>query len=142
VDAIVAGLKDGTVDCIVSDHAPHTIFEKEQEFDYAPFGIIGLETLVPLAFTHLVKPGKLTVPQVVEKFTNGYKVLNIPFAGLKEGAKADVTVVDPSLEFEYKLESIVSKSRNSPFIGTRFTGAPVLTVVAGRVIMKDRKLTV
>ena len=142
VDAIIAGLADGTVDCIVSDHAPHTIFEKEQEFDYAPFGIIGLETLVPLAFTYLVRTKKLTVPQTVEKFLNGYKILNIPFAGLKTGAKADVTVIDPNLEFEYTLESIVSKSRNTPFIGTKFTGAPVLTVVAGRVIMKNRKLTV
>jgi len=142
VDAVIAGLGDGTIDCIVSDHAPHTIFEKEQEFDYAPFGIIGLETLVPLAFSRLVSTGKLGIVKTVEKFLNGYKILNIPFEGLKEGARADVTVVDPAREFVYSLDSIVSKSRNTPFIGTKFTGSPVLTVVNGRVVMKDRRLLV
>ncbi len=141
VEALIAGLADGTIDAIASDHAPHTIFEKEQEFDYAPFGIIGFETLVPLTFTQLVNKGKITPYQAVEKFTkNPYFILNIKNDGLKEGAVADITVVDPNLEFILKKEEIVSKSCNTPFIGTKFKGAAVLTVVAGKVVMKDRKV--
>ena len=141
VDAIIAGLADGTIDAIASDHAPHTIFEKEQEFDYAPFGIIGLETLVPLTFTNLVNTGKLTAFQAVEKFTkNPYAILNIKNDGLKENAVADITVIDPKCGFTYTKEDIVSKSCNTPFIGTKFLGAPVLTVVKGNIVMKSRKI--
>jgi dihydroorotase len=142
VKAVIEGLKDGTIDCIVSDHAPHTIYEKEQEFDYAPFGIIGFETLVPLAFTHLVHTGIMKPVDVIRKFLAPYKILNLKCEGLKEGAEADITVIDPNLEFTYKKEDIVSKSVNTPFIGTKFKGAPVLTIVGGQVVMKDRKILI
>jgi len=143
VEAIIEGLQDGTIDAIVSDHAPHTIFEKEREFDYAPFGIIGFETLVPLTFTNLVHSKKLSVYEAITRFTkNPYSILNLTSQGIGEGAIANITVINPDLELEYKKEDIVSKSCNSPFIGKTFKGWPVLTVVEGKVIMQDRKILV
>lgn len=141
--AMIRGLKDGTIDVIASDHAPHTIFEKEREFDFAPFGIIGLETLVPLSFTELVKPGHLTEIQVIEKLTkNPSRILGLPCEGLKPGAPADITVIDMKTIREYKKEDIISKGCNTPFIGASLIGWPILTVVDGKVIMQNRKLLV
>jgi dihydroorotase len=140
VEAIIEGLRDGTIDAIASDHAPHTVFEKEQEFDYAPCGMIGFETMVPLVFTELVHKGRLTAFQAVEKLLAGYAILNIRTEGLREGGLADITVIDPGFEFVYRKEDIVSKSCNSPFLGRTFRGAPVLTMVRGRTVMKDRKI--
>ena len=143
VEALIDGLKDGTIDAIVSDHAPHTIFEKEREFDYAPFGIIGFETLVPLTFTNLVHTKKLSVYEVITRFTkNPYAILNLSSQGLVKDAIANISVINPDLELKYNKEDIVSKSCNSPFIGKTFKGWPVLTVVEGKVIMQDRKILV
>jgi len=143
VEAVKQGLADGTIDCIVSDHAPHTHYEKEQEFNFAPFGIIGLETLVPLVMSQIVKPGLLSLPQAIEKLTtNPARVLGIDKGTLVTGGDADVTIIDPELELTYTREAVVSKSHNSPFFGWTMRGWPVATVVAGRMVMQDRKLLV
>jgi len=139
-EAIIEGLKDGTIDAIATDHAPHTIFEKEQEFDYAPFGMIGFETAVPLVFTELVHKKILSPYVAIKKLLEGYKILNIRNEGLREGARADITVIDPDFVFTYKKEDIISKSCNTPFIDREFRGAPILTMVGGRVVMKERKI--
>lgn len=140
---VVRGLKNGIIDCIVSDHAPHTIFEKEQEFDLTPFGIIGLETTVPLVFTNLVHKKIILVEDVIKKMTiNPAKILRLDIKGIKEGEPADITVVDPELEAVYKKEDCASKSINSPFFGMKLKGYPVMTIVEGKMIMKDRRLLV
>ncbi len=139
--ALINGLKDGTIDVIASDHAPHTVFEKDKEFNYAPFGIIGLETVVPLVFMNLVSPKFLTIPQAIEKLTkNPAKILKLKKMGIKENEIADITVINPELEIVYTQDKIVSKAVNSPFLGKKLKGFPVLTVVDGKIIMRDRKL--
>jgi len=138
--ALIAGLKDGTIDVIASDHAPHTIFEKEKEFNYAPFGIIGLETVVPLTFMHLIEPGHLSIMEAISKLTiNPAKILNIKRNNITEGEVADITVINPNLELIYKKELIASKSINSPFINKKLKAFPVLTIVQGKIIMEREK---
>ncbi len=139
--ALIEGLKKGIIDVIASDHAPHTIFEKERTFDEAPFGIIGLETLVPLSFMNLVQPGHLSVFELIKKLTlNPARILNIEKPGVKKGAIADITVINPELELVYKKEDILSKGVNSPFIGKKLKAFPVMTIVNGKVVMKDRMI--
>ncbi len=142
-NAVIEGLKNGTIDVIATDHAPHTLFEKEREFDYAPFGIIGLETLVPLTFMNLVEPGHLSVFDAIQKITlNPAKILKIEKDGIKQNVIADITVINPELELIYKKEDIVSKGQNSPFIGKKLKAFPVMTIVRGKVVMKNRKIMV
>jgi dihydroorotase len=139
--AVIEGLRDGTLDLIATDHAPHTRYEKEQEFELAPFGIIGLETLFPLTCHQLVLPGHLSLEEAVRKMTvEPAKVLGIEAGTLKPGADADITLVDLNLRRTYTEEEIQSKSKNSPFIGMEFQGWPVGTVVGGRVVMRDRRI--
>lgn len=137
---LVEALKDGTIDVIASDHAPHTIFEKDKEFNYAPFGIIGLETVVPLVFMNLIEPGHLTPMQAIEKLTkNPAQITKIKDTGIEEGGVADITVIDPQLELIYKKEMIASKGINSPFIDKKLKGFAVLTIVDGKIVMKRDK---
>lgn len=139
--AVINGLKKGIVDVIASDHAPHTQFDKEKEFDKASFGMIGLETLVPIVFMNLIEPKHLTLMEAVKKITiNPAKILKLKYNGIKNNEIADITVIDPKMEITYKREDIVSKGKNSPFIGKKLKGLPVLTVVEGKVVMKNRKL--
>ena len=143
VDAVKQGLADGTIDCIASDHAPHTGYEKEQEFNFAPFGIIGLETLVPLVMAQLVTPGVLSLPEAIRKMTvHPARILGIDKGTLSVGEDADVTLIDPELELTYSRDKVVSKSHNSPFFGWMMKGWPVATIVAGQIVMQDRKLLV
>lgn len=136
-DALIEGLADGTIDCIASDHAPHCQYEKEVEFDIAPFGIIGLETELALAL-RLVWDGKLTLPQLVAKFTvNPARVLGLERGTLSAGAVADITVIDPDIEWTYDVHSSESKSRNSPFHTWRFRGRAVMTIVAGKIVWQQ-----
>jgi len=136
VEAIIAGLVDGTLDAIASDHAPHSEMEKEVEFDQAANGIIGLETSLPLAL-RLVHAGILTAGRLVELMSvNPAKILGVSGGTLADGAVADVTVIDPEREFTYSKEMVVSKSKNSPFLGWQFKGMPVMTIVGGRVMMR------
>lgn len=141
VEGVLSGLADGTIDVIATDHAPHTDFEKEQEFNFAPFGIIGFETLVPLVMTRLVEPGRLSIFDAIKKMTIApAQILGIDKGYLAEGGDGDVTVIDPEMELTYTRESIVSRSHNSPFIGWTLKGWPVATIVAGRIVMENRQL--
>lgn len=134
--AIRAGLADGTFDAVATDHAPHSPLEKEVEFDLAANGIIGLETAVSLTLA-LVRDGLISEQRLVELLSvNPAGILNVPGGSLADGSVADVTVIHPDLEFEYTAESVVSKSSNSPFLGWKLKGKPVMTMVAGRVMFK------
>jgi dihydroorotase len=126
VDEIIAGLKDGTIDCIASDHAPHTIEEKEVEFIYAPNGILGLETQVGLTLSELYHKKHLTLEQVVEKLSiNPRKILNLPLPEISEGAAANLTILDPDEVWTVNIQGFKSKSRNSPFDKRLLTGKSV-----------------
>ncbi|HYX29743.1 MAG TPA: dihydroorotase [Pyrinomonadaceae bacterium] len=135
VDAILEGLRDGTIDAIASDHAPHHADEKALEFDQAPFGIIGLETSVGLAF-ELVRAGVISLQRLVELCsTNPARILSLQDRGtLKSGARADVTILDPERAWTFDVSQSKSKSRNTPFDNRQFTGAAIATMVAGRVV--------
>src|SRR6267378_2507910 len=123
VQAIIAGLKDGTLEVIATDHAPHAPEKKMRELDQAPNGIIGLETLLPICVMSLIEPGHLTWPQLIEKLTtNPARVLGIDRGTLKPGAKADVTVIDPTAEWTIDPNLFRSKSRNCPFAGWKVRG--------------------
>ena len=131
--ALLAGLADGTIDIIASDHAPHCTYEKQVEFDVAPFGIIGLETELALSLA-LVHQKVLTLSQLVGKFTkNPAKLLRLPKGTLSTGADADVTVIDPVAEWTYDVEQSASKARNSPFHGWHLKGRAVTTIVGGKI---------
>jgi dihydroorotase len=134
IKAIKEGLADGTIDCIASDHAPHTDVEKDQEFDAAPFGIIGLETMLPLVITNLVGQKVITLSQAVTMMSiNPAKILGIEKGTLSIGADADITIINPKLEKEITSD-FVSLSKNSPFIGMKLKGFAVITIVGGVVI--------
>ncbi|MDR1417661.1 MAG: dihydroorotase [Endomicrobium sp.] len=136
VEAIKEGLADGTIDCIATDHAPHTQDEKNQEFDLAPFGIIGFETLLSLVLNELVDKNVLSLSEVISKMTsNPARIFNLKGRGsLKEGSIADITIIDPKYSYEFKKENIVSKSKNSPFLDRQFKGGAVMTIVAGNIV--------
>jgi dihydroorotase len=136
-EAVKAGLADGTIDCIVTDHAPHAEYEKEVEFEAAPFGILGLETSFPLVYSTLVKPGLLTLSNAIAKMT--YIPADVLKMGdgigtLRIGAPADVAIFDLKEEWNIDRNRVQSKSRNTPFHGMRVQGKAEFTVVNGRVI--------
>jgi dihydroorotase len=135
VDAILEGMKDGTIDAIATDHAPHHADEKALEFDEAPFGITGLETAVALAFD-LVHRGLIGLERVVEMCaTNPARIFGLRDRGcLTENAHADVTILDPQAEWVFDAKRSKSKSRNTPFHGRALTGAAVATIVGGRLV--------
>lgn len=136
VDAILAGLKDGTLSVLATDHAPHAPEKKERELDQAPNGILGLETFLPLCVTHLIEEGHLTWPQMLAKMTlNPAKVLGIDRGTLQPGKPADVTVIDPKAKWTIDKSAFKSKSRNTPFDGAKVTGRAMATIVAGQVKM-------
>ena len=132
-EAVVRGIKDGTIDVIATDHAPHSTLEKDIEFDQAANGIIGLETAVPLALS-LFRKGHINEARLVELLSvNPARILGVAGGSLAIGAAADITVIDPGQRFILRSGDIVSKSRNSPFIGTRLQGRAVLTLCGGRI---------
>ncbi len=135
VDAVLAGIKDGTIDAIATDHAPHHADEKALEFDQAPFGITGLETAVGLAFD-LVHEGLIDLERVVQMCsTNPARIFGLADRGsLKANAHADVTILDPQLEWVFDVNRSKSKSRNTPFHGRTMHGAAVATIVGGRLV--------
>jgi len=133
IDAIKQGLKDGTIDVIATDHAPHHRDEKMREFDYAPSGISGLETALSLSLK-LVDEGVLSVTQLVEKMAvNPAKILRANKGSLKIGSEADVVIVDADKEFKVEAEKFISKGKNTPFEGWVLKGMPVLTICKGRI---------
>ena len=135
VEGVKAGLRDGTIDAIATDHAPHVIQDKEVEFDYAANGIIGLETAFGLTITTLVEGGVLTLPQAVARLTSDpCRIFRLPKGTLSEGADADVTIVDPTREWTYDVRQSASKARNSPFNGWKLRGQVLATIVGGKVV--------
>ena len=134
-DAVIAGLIDGTLDAIATDHAPHAEYEKNVEFGAAPFGIHGLETSLALGITYLVEPGHLSLSALVRKMsTEPARVLKLPGGNLSVGAAADITVFDPGAPFVVEPERFVSKGKNTPFAGLTLRGRAVHTIVGGRVV--------
>jgi len=139
IDAIINGLKDGTIDCIATDHAPHTIEEKNKEYELAPFGIIGLETLIPLVITYLVNKKRLSLRDVISKLTvNPAKIFGLEKGNLSIGSIADITIIDLNKEQVIK-DNFVSKSKNSPFIGWKLKGFPVYTIVSGKIVYNSNQ---
>ncbi len=138
-DAIIEGIVDGSLEVLASDHAPHCDFEKEVEFDYAPFGITGLETELSLSLMQLYHTGLLSLSDLIARFTVApAKLLRLNKGTLRVGADADVTVFDPDREWVFGRAETVSKSRNSPFLGWRLKGKAVTTIVGGRQIVVEQ----
>jgi dihydroorotase len=134
-EAIIEGLKDGTLDCIASDHAPHAAEEKQVELDHAPPGMIGLETTFALVMTHLVKPGHISLPRAISLITSKpAQTLRIPGGRLKRGEAADLVLFDPDETWEVKRESFHSKSRNSPYLGKSLAGKVKHAILDGRLL--------
>ncbi|MCD8118483.1 MAG: dihydroorotase [Lachnospiraceae bacterium] len=139
VEALKCGLRDGVMDCISTDHAPHAAEEKAKPITQAPFGIVGLETSVPLTYTYLVETGYLTPLQMAEKMScNPAKVLGIDRGTLGVGKMADITVIDPREEFVIDPETFASKGRNTPFGGWRVRGKVKYTIVDGEIVYRDK----
>jgi dihydroorotase len=135
VEALRLALRDGVIDCIASDHAPHAYDEKEAAFDDAPFGIIGLETAFGVAYTDLVRTGVLTLPTLIGRMSTGPAALfHLSGGSLTPGAAADICVLDVTTPWTVRPEEFHSKSRNTPFAGRELVGRAVLTLVAGRVV--------
>jgi dihydroorotase len=135
VGAVAAGLINGSIDAIATDHAPHPGSEKMQEFEKCPFGIIGLETALSITLEQLVHPGKINLMRLAELFTTGpARILGLQRGTLAPGVAADVTIFSAAREWTYDVNASASKSRNSPFDGRTFKGGPVATVVGGRMV--------
>jgi dihydroorotase len=135
VAALRAALREGVIDCIASDHAPHAYDEKEAAFDDAPFGVVGLETAFAVAHTELVQGGVLTLPDLIARMSTApARIFHLPGGTLATGAPADVVVLDPAARWTVDAAAFHSKSRNTPFAGRTVTGRAVLTVVAGTTV--------
>ena len=139
LEAVLAGIADGTIDAIATDHAPHHANEKMVEFDHAPNGIIGLETAVPLAFDRLLHRGVVTLPRLIDLLSAApARIFNLDRGSLRVGAVADVTIIDPERRQRIDPARSASKSSNSPFGGWELKGTVVMTIVAGRVVFAPR----
>jgi dihydroorotase len=138
--AVREGVADGTLDLIATDHAPHHYDEKEQAFEDAPMGLVGLETALGLMLTHLVAEGVLSLTQLVERMSVGpARAFNLPGGTLRKGSPADVTIFHPTEPWTVQPERFVSKSRNTPFAGWTLQGRPRLTIVAGRAVWEAQR---
>jgi dihydroorotase len=134
VDAVIGGLRDGTIDLLATDHAPHAREKKMRELDQAPFGIVGLETLIPITVLGLIEPGHLTWPEAIRKLTvEPARLLGIPKGTLRPGADADVTIIDPSTPWTIDPSAFYSKSRNTPYGGWNVRGRAHTVIVSGEV---------
>ena len=140
--AIIEGLVDGTIEVICSDHAPHSDYEKDVEFDYAPFGITGLETELSLSLMQLYHAGRLPLPALIAKFTTApARILRLAKGSLRVGSDADVTVLDPDRPWVFRRDESASKSKNSPFDGWSLKGKAMATIVAGNIVWHDTCLS-
>ena len=140
VEAIKIGLSQGVIDAIATDHAPHSLIEKDVEFDKAAFGIIGLETALPLTLA-LVREGVMGLPEAIAKLSyNPASILSIKGGVIEEGKEADLTIIDLNNEYVVKKESFKSKSHNSPFIGWQMKGKAILTMVGGKIVWESDEL--
>lgn len=139
LEAIKEGLKDGTIDVVATDHAPHTIVEKEMEFSLAAPGIIGLETSFSLVMSELVEGGVLTLKEAIARMTvNPAGILGLDKGTLSPGADADITIIDP--DAEYTVEKFSSKSKNSPFIGRKLKGIVETVILGGKPVLENGRL--
>ena len=137
-DAMLAGIADGSVDVIATDHAPHHYDEKHVEYDRAPFGIVGLETAVPLCFERLVHSGLITLPRLIELLSvNPARILRVPGGSLATGALADVTILAPDLSVTIDRARLRSRSKNTPFHGWTLRGGVAATIVGGRLVFAN-----
>lgn len=136
--ALIRGLQDGTIDCIISDHAPHTRDEKDKEFEFAPFGVIGLETSFSVIYDRLVRSKLINLKRLIELFsTNPAKILNLKTRGMvKPGLPADLTILNLNKRFEIDENNFLSKANNSPFIGWKGQGVIEHTIVNGKIVYK------
>jgi dihydroorotase len=140
-DALIEGLADGSIDAIATDHAPHHYDEKRVEFDVAPFGVVGLETAVPLALDRLVHAGHVSFPRLVELLSrNPARLLGVAGGTLAPGSPADVTVLAPDHRVTVDPARLRSKSRNTPFGGWQLRGGVVATIVGGRALFVNPDL--
>ena len=138
VEAVLEGIKDGTIDCIVTDHSPHAQEEKDREYIYAPSGFPGLETSLGCLMTDLVAPGKLDVVTMISKLTaEPAKIFDLNAGSLSVGMPADITVIDPELEWTVDEKKFYTRGSHSPFIGRKFKGKAVKTLVDGKLVMDD-----
>jgi dihydroorotase len=138
-EAVVAGFLDGTLDTLATDHAPHHYDEKEQAFDDAPFGVVGLETALGLVLTHFVATGKMSISTLVDRMSRSpARAFRLPGGTIGEGSPADVVLVDPGFEWTVDPKTFRSKSRNTPFTGARLKGRAVATWVDGRKVFDSR----
>jgi len=136
--ACIQALKEGIIDCIATDHAPHADFEKEREFDLAPFGIIGLETAFPVLYKNLVQTGQIDLNRLIEALTIApAKILNLPGGILAEGKTADLTIIDLEKETLFSAENILSKSKNTPWLNQWFPGRIMCTICEGKITYLD-----
>jgi dihydroorotase len=141
--ALIAGLRDGTLDIIATDHAPHTDYEKDKEFDFAPNGILGLETALPVTLDVLVRQNKFKLPFVIDLMTRRpAKLLGLSSGTLAAGADADICLFNPEEKWRYDAKAGLSKSSNSPWSGQTLTGRVKTTIVAGRVVFADGRIRV
>ena len=135
------GLKENIMDVISTDHAPHSVEEKEGSMRTAAFGIVGLETSVPLTITELVRTGILTPMQMAEKMSyNPAKVLGINRGFLAKGAEADVTIIDPEKAYTINKNTFASKGKNTPFHGREVYGKVMMTICGGNIVYEDRSI--
>ena len=140
--ALIAALRSGTVDCVATDHAPHSREEKEEPFEVAPMGVTGLETAFAAIHTHLVLPGLLPLGTLVERMTSGTESFGLNVPTLAKGAPADVVLVDLEAEWEVGEAGYESRSANSAFGGTRLTGRVRFTMAAGAVAYRERSFAI
>jgi dihydroorotase len=142
-DAMIEGLADGTIDVIATDHAPHHADEKLVEFDRAPFGIVGLETAVPLVFDRLVHTGRIRLVRMIELMSvNPARVLNLPGGSLAEGQPADITILAPDVSTTVHAARLRSKSKNTPFDGWTLRGSVAATLVGGRIVHAGHEVAI
>lgn len=137
-EAMLEGLKDGTIDALVTDHSPHAVEEKDREYMFAPSGFPGLETALGVLLTDLYHKGKVELPLLISKLSyEPAKLLELPCGRLAAGAPADIVVIDPDLKWTVDAQKFYTKGSHSPFTGRELTGKAVLTVVAGEIVMRD-----
>lgn len=139
--ALIAGIKDGTIDIIATDHAPHTNYEKDKEFDFAPNGILGLETALPVTLGVLLREARLKLPRIIDLMTRRpAELLQLPAGTLADGAAADICLFDPDETWTYDTNAGFSKSSNSPWHGRQLKGRVKTTIVAGRMVYDGRRI--
>jgi dihydroorotase len=142
-DALIEGVVDGTLDCLATDHAPHTEIEKDSDFDAAPFGIVGLETALGVLLKALVEPKHLSMPELILRMTaNPLRVLGLPGGTLEAGTPADVTIFDPARRWTVRAAEFASMGRNTPFEGWELKGLVLLTMLGGKVTYRAQPLEV